>query len=458
MRFKFCVIIFFLIIISTPLILCGCTNDKVDASQPASLKSDYDLSLYELGIDKILNEGTKDFFGNHPIDESFLSWFIGFYGEDAFQKIVDNEDYNNPNIWMDITKKSIHVLWYEYCIYSGIDSYENNFTYVVDTKSSDKIVFDITGDLSMAENKGTTNYMLEQPNGLMDCFDDRLIDAINESDVFVVNNEFSYTIRGDAITAKYYTFRGNPDYINELKKIGVDAVTLANNHVYDYSEEGFLDTLRNLEEYNLPYIGAGRNLSDAQQPIYYIANGIKIALVNSSQIEKNQNFTKAATKDEGGINKCLDPTEFIEEIKTTKLNADVVVAIVHWGDEYQLHYGVDQEELAHTFADAGADVIVGGHPHVLQGFDYIGDVPVYYSLGNFFFSLDQNMPQDYETGLAKIEVGLDGNVKAYFVPCYFSEGVIRLVDDKESMSNMFIELNEVSDNALLDRRGLIIKK
>ena len=292
----------------------------------------------------------------------------------------------------------------------------------------------------------------------MDCFDDNLIEAINESDVFVVNNEFAYTLRGDAITAKYYTFRGDPDYINELKKVGVDSVTIANNHVYDYSGEGFLDTLKSLEDYKMPYVGAGRNIEDAKQPLYYIANGMKIALVNGSQIEKNQNFTKAATEDEGGILKCLDPTEFIDEIEKAKKNSDYVIAVVHWGTEYQARYGRDQANLAQLFADAGADVIVGGHPHVLQGFDYIGNVPVYYSLGNFFFSLDEKMPIDYDTALAKVTVNKNGNIKASFIPCHFSEGVVSLVDNNDDAQTIYDELNSVSDNAMLDRNVLIIKK
>ena len=325
-------------------------------------------------------------------------------------------------------------------------------------QSDEEITFDIAGDVSIAEDKATTNYMLEQKNRLMDCFDDNLIEVINESDVFVVNNEFAYTLRGDAITEKYYTFRGDPDYIKELKKVGVDSVTIANNHVYDYSEEGFLDTLKSLEDYKMPYVGAGRNLEDAKQPLYYIANGIKIALVNGSQIEKNQNFTKAASEDEGGILKCLDPTEFIDEIEKAKKNSDYVIAVVHWGTEYQSRYGRDQEQLARQFADAGADVIVGGHPHVLQGFDYIGNVPVYYSLGNFFFSLDEKMPIDYDTALAKVTVNKNGNIKASFIPCHFSEGVISLVDNNEDVQTIYDELNSVSDNAMLDRSGLIIRK
>ncbi len=447
-----------LVLMLTALSLCGCEADKAEASTTKLKQTEYELTKYDSNYDKILSSCTKEFLGNHPIDENFFGWFTYYYGESELESIISKGKFDDPKIWYDTTGKSIHVLWYEYCVSNGIESYENKFTHVINTKSDDEITFDIAGDLSMAEDKATTNYMLEQKNRLMDCFDDNLIEAINESDVFVVNNEFAYTLRGDAITAKYYTFRGDPDYINELKKVGVDSVTIANNHVYDYSEEGFLDTLKSLEDYKMPYVGAGRNIEDAKQPLYYIANGMKIALVNGSQIEKNQNYTKAASEDEGGILKCLDPTEFIDEIEKAKKNSDYVIAVVHWGTEYQARYGSDQANLAQLFADAGADVIVGGHPHVLQGFDYIGNVPVYYSLGNFFFSLDEKMPIDYDTALAKVTVNKSGNIKASFIPCHFSEGVVSLVDNNDDAQTIYDELNSVSDNAMLDRNGLIIKK
>lgn len=447
-----------LVLLLSAISLCGCEANKAEASTARKQQTEYELTKYDSNYDKILSGCTKEFLGNHPIDESFFMWFTHYYGESALETITDKGRYDNAKVWVDATGKSIHVLWYEYCKTNGIESYDNQFTHVINTRSDDEIVFDIAGDLSMAEDKATTNYMLEQKNRLMDCFNDNLLEAINESDVFVVNNEFSYTLRGDAITAKYYTFRGDPEYIRELKKIGVDSVTLANNHVYDYSEEGFLDTLKHLEDYKMPYVGAGRNLEDAKRPLYYIANGMKIALVNGSQIEKNQNFTKAASEDEGGILKCLDPTEFIDEIEKAKKNSDYVIAVVHWGTEYQTRYGSDQAELAQQFADAGADVIVGGHPHVLQGFDYIGNVPVYYSLGNFYFSLDEKMPIDYDTALAKVTINKNGDIKAGFIPCHFSEGIISLVDNNDDAQIIYDELNSVSDNAMLDKNGLIIKK
>ncbi len=436
--------------------LCGCEADEVTAA--SSNTSNVALAEYSDKCNTILDRASKEFAGNHPIDESFINWIIARYGIDTINQIINRGDYNNPDLWYDICGKSIHVLWYEYSLSTGVDACNNTNTFYVNTLSDSSVVFDIAGDVSLADDKSVTNYMLEQKNGLMDCFDDSLLDQINSSDIYIVNNEFAITEGGDPIVEKYYTFRGKPSVIDELKHVGVSLVTLANNHVYDYREEGFLDTLNNLENNNMPYIGAGRNLEDAKRIVYYIANGRKIAVVNASQIEKNQNFTKAATEDEPGILKCLNPTEFIDEIHAARQNADVVLAIVHWGTEYQIRYGADQEKLATQFADAGADVIIGGHPHILQGFDYIGDTPVYYSLGNFYFALDEGMPADYETGLARIAIGSDGKIEAGFIPCVFSDGMIYMTDKSEDINRLFAELNSVSGNGMLDDNGIIIRK
>ncbi len=442
----------------TGLALCGCEADKAEASTGTASYTQLELSQFDYDIERVIGSATKEFMGNHPIDQSFFAWFISEYGIQAFNDILAKNKFDDPAVWIDASGRSIHVLWYEYCQDTGLDAFENHYTYVVNTNYDDEVTFDITGDVSMADDKATTTYMIEQPNGLMDCFDDDVFDAINESDIFIINNEFAYTTGGDPIVEKYYTFRSNPDRLRELFSIGVDSVTLANNHVYDYREEGLLDTLKTLEGSRMPYIGAGRNLEDASQPIYYIAGGRKIAIVNASQIEKNQNFTKAATEDSAGILKCLDPTHFTEVISEAKKNSDCVLAIVHWGTEYQDRYGKDQNDLANAFAEAGADVIIGGHPHVLQGFDYIGDTPVYYSLGNFYFSLDENMPADYETGIATVTVRKDGSIDAGFIPCYFSDGVVSVVTDDADETKIRSRLNNVSNNAILDSKGIIRKK
>lgn len=437
-----------LLLIICVFVFTGCVNDETSDIS-------FDISEYESICEEIIDNSSKEFLGNHPVDENFIGWFIGQYGSKALKNIIKECDYNNPDLWYQVTGKSIHVLWYEYSTLTGINDYDNSFTYVVSTKSDNEVIFDFTGDLSMADNIATTNYMSLQKNGLLDCFSDELHDEVNNSDVYVINNEFCYTKRGNPIVEKYYTFRSDPNRAKELNNIGCNIVSLANNHVFDYREEGLVDTFDTLDSINMPYVGAGNNLERASRPIYYIANGKKIAIVAGTQIERSQNFTKEATDDSPGVLKCLDPEIFCNEIKEAKANADYVLCIAHWGTEYEEQYGEDQYELAKEFVKAGSDAIIGGHTHCLQGVDCIDDVPVFYSLGNYWFAVSSKMPEDYETCIARIVIDDDGKLEASMLPCKFQNGITSLITEEDEKQQIFERLNNVSNDAKIQKNGVI---
>ena len=194
-----------------------------------------------------------------------------------------------------------------------------------------------------------------------------------------------------------------------LQQLGADIVSLANNHVYDYGEEALLDTMDTLEQAQIPYVGAGRNLEEAEKIVYFIANGRKIAIVAATQIERSYSYTKEATKDSPGVLKTLKPDKFTEVIREAKSNSDIVIVYPHWGTEGNHSYGADQKELAEAFVSAGADVIIGGHTHCLQGVAYIEDVPVLYSLGNFWFN-----NKTLVTGLAQGRIQKAGSIRLRF--------------------------------------------
>ena len=155
--------------------------------------------------------------------------------------------------------------------------------------------------------------------------------------------------------------------------------------------------------------------------------------------------------------KTLDSALFCQAISDAKKNADLVIACVHWGTEGNEHYGADQVKLANDFVTAGADVIIGGHTHCLQGIEYMEDVPVYYSLGNYWFATTANMPSDYETGLARIEISGDLTITSKFIPAKFSGGVTYDLqgEEKESCLQM---LQELSSTTNISEVGVIDKK
>lgn len=431
---------------------------KEKANKVQAEKQLLDISDIDEAYDAVLNKSTKEFIGNHQIDEGFLGWFCSNYGVEALQGIAAYARLDNANIWYETTGSSIHALWYYYCMATGIQSFAYEHTYVKQAASAYETVIRFTGDFSLADGVGTTTYYNSVGKDLTKCIDASLLKQMNDSDIMVINNEFTYTTRGSALFGKDYVFRATPDTAKQLKTMGVDVAGLANNHVYDYGEIGLLDTLNTLQKEEIPYIGAGKDINEASEPIYFITNGKKIAIVAATQIERSTNFTKEATEHSAGVLKTLHPQKYTAAIEKAKRNADYVICFVHWGTEGTNLYGSDQKALAKAFVEAGADAIIGGHTHCLQGVDMIDGVPVCYSLGNFYFSQEAEMPQAYDTAMAEIVIHNDGQLQAKMIPCSFADGRLTPVVQSDEKEKILSLVRSYSDGATLDDEGVIIEK
>lgn len=405
----------------------------------------------------ILSGATCDFIGHHPINENFIFYVADSCGEGAIDAIASGGNFSDPEVWYQATGQSIHVLWDSYCRQTGISYYQTRRTRVLDTGGkAAKFVF--TGDIGMGENLATTNYLDLCENGLSDCFSADLLSEMKGADVLTINNEFPYTDRGTPIPDKAYTFRARPERVKELEKIGVDLVSIANNHVFDYGDEGIQDTFTTLEQAGLPYIGAGRNIEDASEPYSFIACGRKIAICSATQIERSSHYTQEATDTLPGVLKTLNPTRFCAEIRKAKRSADIVLVFVHWGTEGNSAYGTDQTALAEAFVSAGADAIIGGHTHCLQAVEYVEGVPCFYSLGNYWFSPTGAMPDRYDTGLAELVIDGNGIEKVSFLPCYFENGVTSETVDEGQRQAELSYLNALSQTAVISADGTITQK
>ena len=201
-----------------------------------------------------------------------------------------------------------------------------------------------------------------------------LIREMERADVMMLNNEFAYSDRGAPLEGKQYTFRARPETVSYLNDMGVDIVSLANNHAYDYGEDALLDTLDILQEAGITAIGAGRNLTEARRPAYYIVDDLKIGFVTATQIERLDNpDTRGATDVSSGVFRCWDGENLLETIRETKKNCDFVVVYVHWGTENVDTLDWAQLKQAPEVIAAGADLVIGDHPHCLQP---IGVTPV----------------------------------------------------------------------------------
>lgn len=405
-------------------------------------------------IEQILNQANRDFISGYLVDESFLMWLSRQYGEECIYQLADAviEETQNVEKWYEITGKSIHVLWMEYCEHTGFQSYALENVYQKECADSSQVVMDFTGDINLSEGWSTTKYMELRANGIADCMSEALLAEMRGADILMINNEYTYSTRGTPLEGKAYTFRANPERVEELKKLGTDVVSLANNHVYDYGADALVDTLETLENAEIPYVGAGRNITDAKKPVSFIANGRKITIVSATQIERSTNYTKEATEDSPGVLKTLNPDKFISVIESVRKNSDYVIVFVHWGTEGTNNYGSDQVTLGQQFIDAGADVIIGGHTHCLQGFEYYKGKPIIYSLGNFWFN-DKKL----DTGLSQVVIHTDTNeIDFRFLPCIQQGCITSLVEDTTEKQRILDFMQQISaPGVVVDSEGYV---
>jgi poly-gamma-glutamate capsule biosynthesis protein CapA/YwtB (metallophosphatase superfamily) len=174
----------------------------------------------------------------------------------------------------------------------------------------------------------------------------------------------------------------DPRYAQAMKDAGVSMVSLANNHIFDVGEIGFLQTLDHLKDAGISYTGAGRNFEDARLGRLWQLNGTKLVVLNYTQF-CNSGYASIAAEYPGTL--PLDPELIVEDIRVAQERASLVFVVLHWGFENQPNVHPKQVEIAHLLIDAGADAIIGHHPHVPHGIEVYKERPILYSLGNFVF-------------------------------------------------------------------------
>ncbi len=335
--------------------------------------------------------------------------------------------------------------------------------FIPDTITSEVVVnepvdttFDFTvcfaGDINLDENWGTTKYLSAQPNGIYDCISEELVNFMQEADIMCLNNEYSYSLQGTPLKGKAYTFRADPKRVEVLQQLGVDAVTLANNHVYDYGKDAMLDTFTILEEAGIPYFGAGENLQRAMEPLYIEADGKTIALVAASRAEKYK-MTPQATDMEPGILRCYDTELFLQVIKEAKEHADFCIAFVHWGTEYSYDLEQVQLDTGKEYLDAGADVVVGAHSHCLQGMEYYDGKPIIYSLGNYWFN-----EKTLDTMLLRLHFSGDEDntqLTVQVIPAVQSGYRTTYISEFEEQRRIYDFLESISVNVEISNEGIV---
>ena len=331
--------------------------------------------------------------------------------------------------------------------------------YPLTTASEDGITLTFAGDILfdggyaiMAKMKSRSGTDVE--NYIESGFDEALLTRMRGADVFMVNNEFTYTDRGTPTAGKAFTFRAKPEHAALLFDMGADIVSLANNHAYDYGEISLLDTLDTLEGIGMPYVGAGRNLEEAAKPVYFVTPNVKIAFLSATQIERVDNpDTREAGENTAGVFRCRNVDRLLEEVAKAKAVSDFVVVYVHWGTESTAELDWAQKEQAPLIAEAGADLIIGDHPHVLQGIEWYGDTPVIYSLGNFLFN-----SKTQDTCLVTVTLNAeDGSLQSFqFIPALQKDCRTTMQEGAEKQ-RVLSYMQSLSPGAVIDAEGYVSK-
>ena len=158
-------------------------------------------------------------------------------------------------------------------------------------KANEEEVYPITlrfaGDINFDDDYFPMQHFQEiGAESISEVIDPEYVELMNKADVMWINNEFCYTDSGEALAGKAFTFSANPENVKYLKELGVDVAGLANNHVFDYGEQGLLDTLATLEAAKIPYVGAGHDIKEAASPVYVKAGPLTIAYVAAERAEK----------------------------------------------------------------------------------------------------------------------------------------------------------------------------
>ncbi|MCI6888179.1 MAG: CapA family protein [Lachnospiraceae bacterium] len=223
----------------------------------------------------------------------------------------------------------------------------------------------------------------QKGGGIAGVLDEGYRTHMDQADFFFVNEEFPFSDRGTQAPDKQYTFRLSPEKVSVLQEMGVDGVSLANNHALDFGSEALLDTCETLDQAGILHTGAGHNLNEAKLPVLMEQNGMRIAVIGATRVIPVADW--AAGNNHPGMLATYDPTVLLEEIRRLSEEQDYVIVYVHWGIERKEYPEEYQRTLAKQYIDAGADLVIGSHPHVLQGIEYYKGSPIVYSMGNFVF-------------------------------------------------------------------------
>lgn len=369
----------------------------------------------------ILDRGSREFFCGYPVDEGFLCWLGGTYGQELLQKIESQlTEETGADKWYEWTKNTMHVLWTCYSKDRGFNSHRQQNVVWKEAKDPSCIRLDFLGDVCLDEGWST----MQAPGGVEASLSDSVKAELESADLVTVSGEFNKPVKKDGQESGAYTFSTVEETVRLLEFFDADMVTFADGGGREHDGQELLRVMDAAENAGIACAGTKPSLR------CFVAGGRKIAVVSVSEPAQKSLVQAAVTE--------ADRT------------SDHVIVYTHWGTEGSNYFDGRQEETARTYVEAGADAVIGGHPHRLQGVQFLDGVPVVYSLGNVWYSTGA-----LYTSIAQLRISGTGELSLYMLPCMQRDLTTRMLEGADDKKEFYHYLADVSSGVGIDEDGRV---
>ena len=417
------------------------TLDTERLSQIEAMPKTIDDALDAIGnpksirtIDKVLLEYCKE-----NIKETIY--------DDIFNYLKTNK--YSDDMWETLCGYTLKAL---YDLANGI---ADEYNYIV-RDADDMLTLAFAGDVSLDTKWDWSPLYVHSKNRdnlLEAAFSENLSQRMLDADIFCLNLESPFVEAGGKAVDNFWRHYSDPENVDVLNTIGADLVNIANDRIYDYSAKGLGDTINALHDSGIMYIGAGEDLEDATLPRYVIAGGRKIAIVASTA----PTTAPEATENSEGLIYSSKSKHFISMIKKAEENADYVIVYIDWGNGNNERADDTQKDLAYSFINSGADIVIGCRAMVMQSIEYYKGKPIIYGLGNFWYETDAHNTIFLEVKFSREEIlPEDENSKKSTVTYMMEGAVVTLVQGTNAGNTIINKLMQISDNNIsIDENGLL---
>ena len=309
-------------------------------------------------------------------------------------------------------------------------------------------VFCFAGDIIMAE-KPRAAY---DKDGIDAIVDKGIRLLFENSDLNIANLECAITDKAVSPDDKEWTFALPTKYVKAIKDVGINLLTLANNHILDFGTDALINTIKVLDENGIFHIGAGENLTEANKVYIKEIEGKRYAFIGASAVIPKDSWK--ATDTRAGVANGYDTLDICTRIFKLKKYVDKVIVYIHWGKELEIRSGELQQLIGRRMVDAGADLVVGTHAHVVQEIEYYNNVPIVYSLGNFVYG---GTMRDMIILKATFDYSKNekGDLKIRIYPGVANYQKASRYYDEEVLKTKIDEINRKNYNCKVDYSGVV---